>query len=635
MNSVQWLLIVASVVFLASFVKRKLRARKKINLPPGPHKLPFIGNLHQLISSNKPHLSLSTLANKHGPIFYLQLGQIPTVVVSSAKLAKELMKTNDIAVSGRPQIFSAKHLFYNCTDMAFAPYSAYWRGVQKLCILELLSVKRVQSFSFIRKEEVERLVHRITGSSYPGKINLSRMLENALLGGFSIGEFFPSIQLIIHSLSGVKARLQHTFRRFNQFFDEVINEHLNSNGEKEHKDIVDVLLDIHKSGSIDGVSLTLDNIKAIIMDMFVGGIDTTFITLDWAMTELIMNPKCLKKAQVEVRNIVGDRKLVLETDLFDLHYMKDVIKETLRLHPPAPILIPRESIQDIKIDEYDIPARTRIYFNAWAIARDPTSWKNPETFEPERFSGSNVDFKGHDFELIPFGARRRICPGISFGMANIELALAQLLHSFHWELPLGISPQDLDLSQVFGITMDLHQYLSSYEDNRVAAKKGEQEMSLDQIFDDNGSDMAVLEDDDESIRIADQELGLMMLSDFFPSGNFLDTMELVDDENALMKDPQGGDIDVGNVNEKNLKTPVLKRRQQVKCIKEQRPKRMRQEHENTGSELSSKKQTSELRRLSTKLSMRRWGVEASLQMQKSEESYQKNTEAKNSGTRKR
>ncbi|KAM7257553.1 hypothetical protein ACFE04_013294 [Oxalis oulophora] len=414
-----------------------------------------------------------------------KLGQIPTVVVSSAKLAKELMKTNDLAVSSRPQIFSAKHLFYNCTDIAFAPYSTYWRGIRKLCVLELLSQKRVQSFSFVRKEEVQRLLHRIT-ESYPGKVNLSKMLEmyatdhicrmalgrvsegrdydrhgfqsilkefQELLGGFSIGEFFLSIQLI-HSLSGMKARLQHTFQRFDQFFDEVINEHLNSNGEKEHKDLVDVLLDIHKSGSTDhGVSLTMDNVKAIIMDMFVGGTDSTFITLDWAMTELIMNPKSLKKAQAEVRNIVGDRKLVLETDLPDLHYMKDVIKETLRLHPPAPVLVPRESIQDIKIDQYDIPAKTRIYVNAWAIARDPTTWKNPETFEPERFSGSNVDFKGQDFELIPFGAGRRICPGISFGMANIELALAQLLHSFDWELPLGISPQDLNLAEVFGITM--------------------------------------------------------------------------------------------------------------------------------------------------------------------------------------
>lgn len=188
--------------------------------------------------------------------------------------------------------------------------------------------------------------------------------------------------------------------------------------------------------------------------MFAAGTDTTFITLDWGMTELIMNPRVLKKAQAEVRNVLGERRVVLESDLPKLNYMKAVIKEIFRLHPPAPVLVPRESIQDIKINGFDIPAKTRVFVNAWAIGRDKESWgKNTESFEPERFLDSPIDFKGQDFELIPFGAGRRSCPAIIFGTASVELALAQLLHSFDWELPPCTEAKDLDLTETFGITM--------------------------------------------------------------------------------------------------------------------------------------------------------------------------------------
>lgn len=187
--------------------------------------------------------------------------------------------------------------------------------------------------------------------------------------------------------------------------------------------------------------------------MFAAGTDTTFITLDWGMTELLMNPTAMKRAQDEVRSIVGDRETVSESDLPHMHYLKAVIKETFRLHPPAPVLVPRESMNSVTIDGYDIPARTRIFVNAWAIGRDPESWRNPNAFMPERFLNSSIDFKGQDFELIPFGAGRRGCPAITFGTASVEIALAQLLHSFDWELPTGVTTEDMDMTEVFGITM--------------------------------------------------------------------------------------------------------------------------------------------------------------------------------------
>lgn len=187
--------------------------------------------------------------------------------------------------------------------------------------------------------------------------------------------------------------------------------------------------------------------------MFAAGTDTTFITLDWGMTELVMNPPIMQKAQNEVRGILGERRVVLESDLPQLQYTKAVIKEIFRFHPPVPLLVPRESMEDVIIDKYKIPAKTRIFVNAWAIGREQESWEDPNTFKPERFLGSEIDFKGQDFELIPFGAGRRGCPAITFATPVVELALAQLLHSFDWELPPGITAKDLDLTDVFGISM--------------------------------------------------------------------------------------------------------------------------------------------------------------------------------------
>lgn len=196
-------------------------------------------------------------------------------------------------------------------------------------------------------------------------------------------------------------------------------------------------------------------------DMFAAGTDTTFITLDWAMTELLMNPSAMSRAQAEIRSIVGGdhRKLVAEADLPRMPYLKAVIKEVFRLHPPAPLLVPRESMESVIIEGYEIPAKTRVFVNAWAIGRDPESWPDPDAFAPERFLNSSVDFKGQDFELIPFGAGRRGCPAIAFGTASVEIALAQLLHSFEWELPPGVKAEELDMDEVFGITMHRTQQL--------------------------------------------------------------------------------------------------------------------------------------------------------------------------------
>ncbi|KAF3338662.1 cytochrome P450 71B2-like protein [Carex littledalei] len=190
----------------------------------------------------------------------------------------------------------------------------------------------------------------------------------------------------------------------------------------------------------------------MIDDAFAAGVDTTFLTIEWAMSELIKNPKCMKKLQEEVRSIAKHGDMVRSEELDQMSYLKAVIKESLRLHPPG-TLLPREAMDECEINGFIIPKGTKLLVNAWAIGREAKSWDMPEEFRPERFIGSQVDYKGNDFQFIPFGAGRRICPGILFGSAMVELALANLVYRFDWELPSGMTREEFNMGDSPGFTV--------------------------------------------------------------------------------------------------------------------------------------------------------------------------------------
>nr|TKW26364.1 hypothetical protein SEVIR_3G183901v2 [Setaria viridis] len=179
-------------------------------------------------------------------------------------------------------------------------------------------------------------------------------------------------------------------------------------------------------------------------DLFIAGIDTTSKAIEWAMAYLIKYPREMAKVQAEVRQIAGAQG-VLEEQLLRMSRLQAALKEAMRLHPPAPLLVPHETIQDTKLHGYDIPAKTRIFINAWAIGRDKESWENAEEFQPERFLHTAIDYNGRDFRFMPFSAGRRGCPGIEFATRLAELALANQLYHFDWELPEG---QDVELFKV-------------------------------------------------------------------------------------------------------------------------------------------------------------------------------------------
>ncbi|KAL2956296.1 hypothetical protein AAZX31_18G077500 [Glycine max] len=416
---------------------------------------------------------------------HLKLGEVSNIIVSSPEMAKEIMKTHDIIFSNRPQILVAK-VAYNAKDIAFSPCGSYWRQLRKMCKEELLASKRVQCFRSIREEEVSALIKTIS-QSVGFVVNLSEkiysltygitaraalgekcihqqelicIIEEAvhLSGGLCLADLYPSITWL-QMFSVEKAKSEKLFRKIDGILDNIIEDHKNRRRlgqlfDTDQKDLVDVLLGFQQPNKDIPLDppLTDDNVKAVILDVFSAGTETSSAVVEWAMSEMVKNPKVMEKAQAEVRRVYNRKGHVDETDLDQLTYLKCVIKETMRLHPPAPMLLPRESKEKCEINGYEIPARTRVLINAWAIGKEPKYWTNAETFKPERFLDSSIDYKGTNFEFIPFGAGRRVCPGIAFAIADIELPLAQLLYHFDWKLPNGSKLEELDMRESFGLT---------------------------------------------------------------------------------------------------------------------------------------------------------------------------------------
>ncbi|KAL4309893.1 hypothetical protein GQ457_01G002350 [Hibiscus cannabinus] len=454
------------------------------NLPPGPPALPLIGHLHlPMFDNSPPHVFFWKLSQKYGSLLYLRFGCKPTIVVSSAKMAKEVLKTHDLDFCSRPDQLGTRKISYNALDLAFTPYNDYWREMNKLCVVHLFS--RAQQFRPTRQDEVARLMDKICQLSSDSKpVNLSEEFRHlsstiicrvgfgkryaeegavisrfhgllnqtqAMLTSFCFSDYFPLMGWV-DRLTGFNNFLEKTFEEFDTFYQELIAEHLDPNRPKpEENDIIDVLLQISKDGGFP-FDLTTDHIKAILMNVFVAGTETSAATVTWVMSFLMKNPKFLKRTQDEVRNLMGEKRFLNEDDIQSLTYLKAVIKETFRLQPVVPLLLPRETLRKCSIAGYEVPAKSMVHVNAWAIGRDPEVWENPEEFCPERFIGSSIDFKGQHFKLIPFGAGRRTCPGMRMGVATVELALANLLYKFDWEMPTGMNEDDLDLDALPGIT---------------------------------------------------------------------------------------------------------------------------------------------------------------------------------------
>ncbi|KAG6509454.1 premnaspirodiene oxygenase-like [Zingiber officinale] len=442
-------------------------------LPPGPWRLPLIGHLHHLVG--KPtHRLLRDLAAVHGPVMLLKIGQVDVVVVSSTAAAEAVVKTHDVNCANRPEVAAVRIVAYGCTDIAFSSYGPYWRQMKKVCIVEMLSARRVKSFAAVRERNILDLTRNMStgspvnvsekfmtlssniitessvGKIYDGFLPVVRELMETLTG-FSIVDSFPSWKFL-DVLTGTTSRFWQIRRRLDKIMNEIIQQHqTEKKSNQSEEDLIDVLLRIKEQGDLE-IPITFDNVKACIVDMFVGGTDTTATTLEWAMSELMRNPEVMNRAQIEVREALKGKAGVEDGDVEKLSYLKMVIKETLRLHVPIPLLLPRMAKQSCEVMGFKIPEESRVLINAWAMGRDPEYWEDAESFRPERFAGSGTDYKGTYLEYVPFGSGRRLCPGYQFAMATMELALAQMLLCFDWELPGGMRPEELNMEEMSGAT---------------------------------------------------------------------------------------------------------------------------------------------------------------------------------------
>ncbi|KAL5218044.1 hypothetical protein ABZP36_018728 [Zizania latifolia] len=467
---------------------------KKQRLPPGPWQLPLVGSLHHVLLSSAgdlPHRALRDLSRRYGPLMMLRFGAVPTLVVSSAEAAREVLKTHDAAFASRHLTPTLAVFSRGGRDILFSSYGDLWRQLRRICVLELFSARRVQSFRHIREDEAAKLVGSVaaecargaagTGNGAGAVVPIGEMISRGVIdsvmrstvgarcprrddflreldvsvkltGGFNLADLFPSSWLA-RRLSGALREAERCNRSLRAITDGIIRERAAATDDGDgEEDLLAVLLRLQRDGGVDG-PITTDMITTVILDILAAGSETSLTTLEWALSELARNPGAMEKAQAEVRETFNGRNRLTEHAVGKLSYLPTVIRETLRLHLPVPFLLPRRCRQRRRVMGYDVPEGTRVLVNAWAIARDARHWQDPEAFKPERFDANPVDFKGADFEFIPFGAGRRMCPGMLLGLANIELMLASLLYHFHWDLVEGQRSEEINMSETFGIAV--------------------------------------------------------------------------------------------------------------------------------------------------------------------------------------
>ncbi|KAL4615919.1 hypothetical protein ACB092_07G161500 [Castanea dentata] len=444
-----------------------------LSYPPGPKGLPIIGKMSMMPQMS--HHRLAQLAKQYGGLVHLQMGLHNMVVISTPDLAREVLQAQDTT-----------YLSYDRADMAFANYGQFWRQMRKICVTKLFSRKRVETWDSVG-DEINKKVQTIsTKTGTP--INLSEMASSltshiiykAAFGSnsregeegqfenilqeysklfveFDFSDFIPWLSWI-HT-KDLKKRLVNVRRALDVFTDKVIDEHLakkrNKNSKDENEAAATDMVDELNNKSTDSLStfkLNRNNIKGLIMDIMIGGTETVASAIVWALAELMKNPEDLKKVQAELSNVVGLCRRVQDSDLENLTYLKCTLKETLRLHPPIPLIV-HETAKDTMLTGYSIPARWRVVINTWAIGRNKTVWEEPNAFKPSRFLEPGAkDFKGNDFEFIPFGSGRRSCPGMQLGFYVLEKSVAELVHCFTWELHEGMKGSELDMSDTPGLT---------------------------------------------------------------------------------------------------------------------------------------------------------------------------------------
>ncbi|KDO57269.1 hypothetical protein CISIN_1g045055mg, partial [Citrus sinensis] len=440
-----------TALLIHSFIKTYLKqAPSSISPPPSPPALPLIGHLH-LVGKVLPK-SFQTLARRYGPLMQIRLGASACVVVSNADVAKEIFKTQELNFSSRPEFGSSEYFIYRGSRFVLAQYGDYWRFMKKLCMTRLLAVPQLDMFIDVREQEKIKLVESVMKCYREGKpchlsSELTTLTNNTicrmamstrcsgshneakeieglvrtcleLAGKVSVGDVLGPFKIFDFSGSGKK--LVSALHKFDRIVERILKEHeeeaIKGFEADQRKDLMDILLEIYRDSNAE-LKLTKKDIKSFLLDVFMAGTDTSSAAMQWAMGELLNRPEAFNKLREEINAVVGPNRLVKESDVQNLPYLRAVIRETLRLHPSAPLII-RECAEDCMVNGSLVKAKTRVLVNVYAIMRDPELWANPDEFMPERFlerSGEKIgehqmEFKGQNFRYLPFGSGRRGCP---------------------------------------------------------------------------------------------------------------------------------------------------------------------------------------------------------------------------------
>ncbi|KAJ9549989.1 hypothetical protein OSB04_022532 [Centaurea solstitialis] len=446
-------------------------------LPPGPRSLPLVGNLLSL--DPELHTHFAALAKTHGPITRLWLGQKLGILITSPALAREVLKVNDTTFANRDVPAAGVEATYGGNDIVWSPYGDQWRMLRKICVREMLCNQTLDSVYSLRRQEVRNTVKHfyghagspvnvgeqmfltvfnvITGMMWGGTVKaedregLGAEFRRAinemtgLLGMPNLSDFYPGLARF--DLQGIKKKMNVLAKKFDGIFESMIEQRRKMGGE-ESKDFLQFLLQL-KDGDYK-TPFTPTHLKSLLMDMVVGGTDTTSNAVEFALAEMMNQPQILKKAQQELETVVGKDNIVEESHINKLPYLYAIMKESLRLHPTLPLMVPHCPSESCVIGGYTVPKGSRVFVNAWAIHRDPEIWEKPLEFWPERFIDNKLDYSGNDFNYFPFGSGRRICAGTAMAERMFMFLLASLIHSFDWEMGEG---EKLDLSEKFGIVL--------------------------------------------------------------------------------------------------------------------------------------------------------------------------------------
>ncbi|KAK7307590.1 hypothetical protein VNO77_40791 [Canavalia gladiata] len=492
---------ILAVLIGALFYQFKKRLAPNTNICTAPQAAgawPIIGHLHLFGAHQFTHKTLGMMADKHGPIFTIKLGSYKVLVLSSWEMAKECFTVHDKAFSTRPCVAASKLMGYNYAMFGFTPYGPYWREIRKLTTIELLSNQRLELLKNTRRSELEAaitelykswsrerrtkegilvdmkqwfgdLTHNIAlrmvgGKPYYGAGDdhaegeakrYKRAMRDCvcLFGVFVFSDAIPFLGWL--DINGYEKAMKRTASELDTLVEGWLEEHkkkraLSKNG-KDEQDFMDVMLNVLQGAEISGYdSDTI--IKATCLNLILAGSDTTMITLTWALSLLLNHQTELKKVQEELDTHIGKDRKVEESDIKKLVYLQAIVKETLRLYPPSPIITFRAAMNECTFScGYHIPVGTHLMVNAWKIHRDARVWCDPHVFKPERFltSHKDVDVRGQNYEFVPFSSGRRACPGASLALRVVLLTLARMLHSFNVASP---SNQVIDMTESIGLT---------------------------------------------------------------------------------------------------------------------------------------------------------------------------------------